>query len=296
MGGTTHLYSPYGLPNATITTNWLANIIVAAFFTTLGFLVIALRLLTTLILRRRAHGNDDWAIYAAYTASLGYTIASLISLRYGVGLLQEEVGPLWNVQALKATYAVELFYYLSIFLVKMSILFMYLRIYSRSVGRRNPFRRATLATMAVLIAHFVSTIVVAAVQCVPMKLFWDPQGAAYAGIRGHCINITAFFYSTNVFTIVTDLVILALPMHTLCHMQMPWRRKAGFIAAVAVGGVSTIASCVRLYSVKMFMSTSKGLENAAPINTWSFVEINTAISCASVPGKMSPFVSCFRLN
>lgn len=322
--GTTSIYAPYGVPEVTTTTNWLANVIVAAIFTTIGTQVLGLRLLTT-TLRNRPHGQDDYAMYAAYICSLGFTITSVLSLRWGVGLKANEIPPGWATEALKVTYGVEICYYCAIFLVKSSILLLYLRL-NQGLGRANWFRRLTIGMMALLTLFFAITIVVAGVQCVPLSLFWSPQqtseggksmsasivadmvghrlngtappassSAAAASAGGKCIDITAFFYSTNVFTIVTDLVILALPIRTFWGMQMPRKQKISVIAAFLVGGVSTVASCVRLYSVRMFLGDSgRGLEDAAPINTWSFVEIYLGILCASVPGKSFPHPAMLR--
>lgn len=55
--------------------------------------------------------------------------------------------------------------------------------------------------------------------------------------------------------------------------------------AFLVGGLSTIASCIRLYSVKIYTESSQPMKDAAPINTWSFIEINLGILCASAPGE-----------
>lgn len=281
MLGTTHIYASYGLPEVTVTKNWLSNIIIAAIFTSLGTTVLLLRLSNT-VLRGRPTGKDDMAMYVAFTANTGYTIASVIALRWGVGLRKEEVPTAWTIQALKATYAVEVFYYLAILLVKLSMMCMYLRL-SVGLGRAHLFYKGTRWTMGLLVLHFISTMIVAGMQCIPMSKFWDPD--SHTG-EGFCIDITAFFYSTNVFTIVTDLPILALPIPTFWRLQMPGKQKLGVIAIFAVGLVSTVASCVRLYSVRMFVGTEKGLENAAPINMWSFIEINLGIFCASVPGKL----------
>lgn len=330
--GTTAIYSPYGVPEVTLTTNWLANVIIAAIFTTLGTQVLGLRLLT-FILRNRPHGKDDYAMYAAYLCSVGFTTTSVLSLRWGVGLKADEIPPGWATEALKVTYGVEIFYYCAIFLVKSSILLLYLRL-NQGLGRANWFRRATIGMLALLTVFFAITMVVAGVQCVPLSLFWSPQQAAEGGksmsasivagmvgnhlntttsssststsaasasaaapLEGTCIDITAFFYSTNVFTIVTDIVILALPLRTFWRMQMPKKQKISVIGAFLVGGVSTVASCVRLYSVRMFLGDSgRGLEDAAPINTWSFVEIYLGILCASVPGESFPRSPMFRIE
>lgn len=99
---------------------------------------------------------------------------------------------------------IEIFYYFAIFLIKMSLLLLYLRIgnslpMSREYwfddanvitanGLGNKFYKGTIITMAVIIAHFISTLIVEAVQCIPMKRYWNHT------LPGHCINITAFFY------------------------------------------------------------------------------------------------------
>lgn len=80
---------------------------------------------------------------------------------------------------------IEIFYFLTIFLIKMSLMFLYLRITN---GLGTIFYRGTLIMMAVLVGQFVSTVVVEALQCVPMARYWNPA------VPGHCINITAFFY------------------------------------------------------------------------------------------------------
>lgn len=49
-------------------------------------------------------------------------------------------------------------------------------------------RKGTIHMAAIIIAQFVSTVVVVAVQCVPIAKYWDPS------VPGTCINITAFFY------------------------------------------------------------------------------------------------------
>lgn len=55
-------------------------------------------------------------------------------------------------------------------------------------GLSNSFYKRTLVLMNVIIAQFTSTVVVEAIQCMPIKKYWDPK------TPGHCINITVFFY------------------------------------------------------------------------------------------------------
>lgn len=82
---------------------------------------------------------------------------------------------------------IEVFYFPTIFFIKMSLMFLYLRIAN---GLGTIFYKGTLIMMAILVGQFISTVVVEAVQCIPMAKYWNPE------VPGHCINITAFFYCT----------------------------------------------------------------------------------------------------
>lgn len=68
-------------------------------------------------------------------------------------------------------------------------------------------------------------------------------------------------------------------------MQRPKKERVGLVAAFLLGALSTIMACVRLYSIRIYTLSTEGVEDAAPINTWSFIEINLGIMCASGPGK-----------
>ena len=81
-----------------------------------------------LVLRRRTIGNDDFAMFLGYAFAIAFTIASYVSIRWGVGLELENVPPFWARRAIQAIYVNEIFYYFAMFCVKISIMFMYLRL------------------------------------------------------------------------------------------------------------------------------------------------------------------------
>ncbi|KXL44431.1 MAG: hypothetical protein FE78DRAFT_71750 [Acidomyces sp. 'richmondensis'] len=243
-----------------MTEDRLSLISVGIIFTIIGMATMLLRFLTYLV-RCRPVGKDDYSMLTAWLCSLGFTAASFVSVRWGVGLRSDTL-PSWQENAIQAVYVIEIFYYLSIFFIKLSVLFMYLRLVANT---NNMLRKGTIHMAAIIIAQFVSTVVVVAVQCVPIAKYWDPS------VPGTCINITAFFYSTNVFTIVTDGIILALPVSTLWKIQCPLVQRVGILSAFLFGGLSTIASCIRLYSVRIYTESSRPILDAAPINTWNFV-------------------------
>ncbi|KXT13540.1 hypothetical protein AC579_1395 [Pseudocercospora musae] len=244
---------------------------VGVLFTILGTFAIVCRVLT-LIQRRRKIGYDDHAMFIAYTCSVAFTIATFISVRWGVGLELRDVPLFWAERAIQAVYAEEVFYYLTVFFVKLSLMCLYLRLGNEL---RGWFWHASLALLAVIVLHFITTVIVFSVQCIPMKKYWRPS------TPGKCIDITAFFYSANIFTIITDLVMIALPMPIIWKIPRPKGQKVGIMAAFLVAGLGTLASCIRMYSIKIYTDSRQPMRDAAPISTWSFIEVNLGILCAS---------------
>jgi len=55
-------------------------------------------------------------------------------------------------------------------------------------GVQTVLHRGSIIIIAILVAHYVSTVVVQSLQCRPISKYWMPHG------QGQCINITAFFY------------------------------------------------------------------------------------------------------
>jgi len=256
-----------------MTSSRLALIVTGAIFTLIGTISVVLRFVTAAV-RSRPIGKDDWSMLLAWLSSIGFTIASYISVGWGVGFEKGDAPDWWAFEAIKAVYVIEIFYYFSLFFVKVSILMLYLRL----AGNLRTFLYwGAIGTLVIIVAQFVSTVVVVGVQCIPMSTYWDPT------VKGTCININDFFYSTNIFTIITDIMIIGLPIATLWKLNCPRAQKYGIMLAFLLGGISTIASCVRMYSIQIFTESSERMRDAAPINTWSFIEINLGILCCSAP-------------
>ncbi|KAF2169243.1 hypothetical protein M409DRAFT_64975 [Zasmidium cellare ATCC 36951] len=278
--------TPYHFNTYAMNEDRLALIVVGVIFTVIGTLAIVARI-SNLALRRRKAWYDDYSMLVAYVFSIAFMIASYVSVRWGVGLELKDAPPYWATRAIQAVYAIEVFYYFSLFFVKLSIVFLYLRL---AKELRNYFYYWSLVLIGVLTLHFITTVIVFSTQCIPMEKYWAPS------TPGKCISITAFFYSTNVFTIVTDIIMLALPVPTVWKVPYSLPHKIGIIAAFLCGGFSTIASCVRLYSIRVYTESPQPLRDAAPINTWSFIEINIAICCASVAVIRQFVASASRQN
>lgn len=178
--------------------------------------------------------------------------------------------------------SIELTYYIAVAFVKVSIVFFYLRL----VQATTTMRRVCYGTIGLLVTFLAICEIITLVQCIPITKQWDLTGVA----PGHCVNTTAFFYSTSAFNILTDIWIIVLPIRILSRIQLPKREKLILLIVFGMGVLACVASMVRLYSIRAFTLSTDPFFDSGPVNIWSMVEINIAIICASVPALKPLFI------
>ena len=87
-----------------------------------------------------------------------------------------------------------------------------------------------------------------------------------------------------------DIWILVLPLKLILRIPRPPREKLALFFIFGLGIISTIASVIRLQSLRIFTLSNDPFYDSLPINTWSMVEVNIGILCASIP-TLKPLVS-----
>jgi hypothetical protein len=87
-----------------------------------------------------------------------------------------------------------------------------------------------------------------------------------------------------------DLWILVLPLRLILRIPRPSREKLALFIIFGLGIISTIASIIRLQSLRIFTLSEDPFYDSLPINTWSMVEVNIGLLCASIP-TLKPLVS-----
>lgn len=88
---------------------------------------------------------------------------------------------------------------------------------------------------------------------------------------------------TSGFNIITDIIILALPIKTLLGINRPGREKIALICVFGVGTFATIVAIVRLHTIYTYTLADDLFKHSILVNLWSIIEINVAVVCASVP-------------
>ncbi|KZF23478.1 hypothetical protein L228DRAFT_238042 [Xylona heveae TC161] len=218
---------------------------------------------------------DDLLIVLALAFAFGTGILSILACHYGIG--KHIYNPAVNIEkVLKVLWAYEFLYGAVIPSTKMSIIMFYHRIFPvKSVT-------ITLSICAFLvIGWWIAIWVTAIVQCIPHSYFWEQYLNPMA--KGRCINTYAFFLANGGLSVVTDFIILTVPLPMVWKLQMPTAQKLAVTGIFLLGGFVCIAGIVRLHFLSQMYVTPDFTWNMAQSFIWSCVEPCIGIVCACLP-------------
>lgn len=128
---------------------------------------------------------------------------------------------------LKVFLGFEIIYVCALAIIKISICFLYLRIFPS-----HRFRVAVWATQVFNVALLVAFITAELLQCQPINYFWQGWDGEH---EGFCINLEAFVYSHAGINIVLDFWMLALPASQIWHLNLCMKKKVGVFAMFGFG-------------------------------------------------------------
>ncbi|KAI1389364.1 uncharacterized protein F4822DRAFT_198327 [Hypoxylon trugodes] len=232
-----------------------------------------------------ARGWDDHVLIPAYILLLGL-IGSLYAevLQAGLGrhvasVMMED--PKKVNRYLMLLYILDWFYVPSNMLSRVSVVVLYLRIFTDKWARI-----ACYAVIGFLVANCLATIIAAQLECTPLAYTWDRsiQG-------GKCFNQLLWYQLTNFPNILGDVLIMILPIRTIWGLKASVPRRAGIAAVCLTGSIGMIASCVR---TSVFYTKGDVILNdptfADEAFSWTAIECGMYFSAACLIG-MRPLYS-----
>jgi hypothetical protein len=128
-----------------------------------------------------------------------------------------------------------LIYDLVVFVLKILLLSMLIRVF-------GPQKKAVLLIkifLGFVIAYYLSGIVVRIRICWPPSAYWTGQ-------LEKCLDIFAIFTADSAISLITDGVILVLPLFLTRSLQMPTVQKLRIAGILGAGGLATISNVYRM--------------------------------------------------
>lgn len=171
-------------------------------------------------LQNRARGRRLFIqVFYLIFAGIGIAMA-----RVGVGHHSSEASPGDPVSALKLEFASEPCYILSTALAKISMLFMFYRVFQTPNFKRWAYCAGTFVIMWVIYALFVCFF-----TCVPFEKRWNHE------IPGHCIDMPTTWIINSAATIFNDITVLILPIPPIWRLQLGLAQKVGLTIMFGLG-------------------------------------------------------------
>ncbi|CAH0050635.1 unnamed protein product [Clonostachys solani] len=184
---------------------------------------------------------------------------------------------------LKIIFVQQIVYLFALGAIKLSILFFYLRIFG-SAGRT---RLLIIATMGLSAVWMVSFIFAASFLCKPVKKQWIPL------TPGECGDQLAMDESMVITNIITDLVIIVLPMYTIWNLKLRVAERLGLMMAFSLGLAVVVAGIFRIVYIKGADLTNNLTGTLAISIFISQIEPLLGIICVSIP-MLAPIYKRYR--
>ncbi|KAL9125991.1 MAG: hypothetical protein Q9217_004886 [Psora testacea] len=184
--------------------------------------------------------------------------------------------------SLRAFWASQIIYKVTINLTKASICLLYLQIFPG-----NTFRRVTYLVMTFVLLYAIASIIATIVQCNPISYAWDRRRP------GTCINLTAFWYANAAANILGDCIILILPIPSTMALAIPQRQKHGLILVFTLGAFVCVTSILRMTTLKSGSRAHDVTYGTLNSTIWTAIEANTGIMCACLPMLKAPLMAMF---
>ncbi|EAW10210.1 uncharacterized protein ACLA_046760 [Aspergillus clavatus NRRL 1] len=167
-----------------------------------------------------------------------YAIITFETDKYGSGAHIWEVEESDLRQFSKLANTSQIVYGPLIFITKLSILLLYLRVFAPAFKSRTYF--CIHALIWLNLGFYLPDTVVKVFECSPRSRIWDKR------IEGRCLNINIPFIVTSAINVVSDFLILILPIVSVWHLQMRSSKKWGTSAIFAAGVFACMCSVMRL--------------------------------------------------
>ncbi|KAK6530326.1 hypothetical protein TWF694_003683 [Orbilia ellipsospora] len=252
----------------------------ALLIVSLGF--VGLRFYCRMFLIRKI-GLDDWLILVGLALAWVLGILNYFHVSFGTGKHIETITFDALIPTLKYWYAYQLVYPLVLCTIKMSILAFY-----KGISPQKGYQIAIWATIGLVAAYTIAIEFVYMFECPKPSMSWSvtfPTG---------CMNLSVLYYTSASVNILTDIIILLLPIPILFTLKIQSRKRIALIGIFFIGSIAVIASISRIWALWLYQNTKDVSYDAIFILLFSNVEINFAIITACAPALRPLFKGVFK--
>ncbi|KAE8415512.1 integral membrane protein [Aspergillus pseudocaelatus] len=235
-------------------------------------LCVALRVYTRMFVFNGL-AKEDAACLVAWSLGVGYSAIALAMGYHGGGLHVDDVSDHNQRIFRKTVYGTMIIYGPAAYLTKVCLLWIMTRVF-------HPFRKAVIFIyifLGLMLAYYVPALIVKICICIPISKFWAPA------TPGRCLDQSKITLADAVISVVSDLIVLIIPLALVSTLHLPTRKKVRVIALLSAGGLACASSIARLVLIISNADSQDITMAFMRINMLGNAEISLGIICACLP-------------
>lgn len=149
-----------------------------------------------------------------------------LAIHSGYGMHKLDLTPPERGTALKMFFIAQTPYKVTVCLNKIAAILLYLRLFVS-----KDFRMACFVVMGIIVAWSIGGVGATIWQCIPIEASWNKN------IDGNCIDSNKFWIAYAVMNILTDVMVLVLPIPSIMRLQMSMRDRLLLCCVFLLGGL-----------------------------------------------------------
>lgn len=276
-GVTPNFVNPYTLSPA-----FVATAIISLLFATAALVI---RLATSLLGSSKRVRIEDATCITSWLGLIVTVTLTFLEIHHGLGRHQWNVPKSDIVPMLKLFYVNRIFYSPTILTAKLTILLQMMRIFVPT--KRGLVYWLIQAFMWLNVLFYTANVLSVIFQCSLINKAW------ISSTPGHCVDTNLNLVVTGTINVISDVLILILPLWTIWHLKMNIRAKLSVSVVFVAGIFANFAGIMRLvFSIRIINGTDLTYLRLQH-GMWTIAEITTAILCASLP-LVPKFIALFR--
>ncbi|KAA8648440.1 uncharacterized protein ATNIH1004_004325 [Aspergillus tanneri] len=232
-------------------------------------------------LRKLAFGADDWTILIALLLLWALYGLFVACRQYGLGKHRAALPEDHIPKFLDLLYYFQIVYILAPPTVKLSLLFLYRRIFVSTKFITIVYVVGAVVSLWAIIMTFLGIF-----NCTPIHAFWTGQGK--------CLPFKQFAIGYAVVNIITDLAVWLMPIPMMWKLQLPLGRKVALTLIFALGLFDCASALIRLNLSMLALGNWDVTYDYARGFMWSIIEVSVGIVCTCLPTMRIILKSAFN--
>ncbi|KAK0377456.1 hypothetical protein CLIM01_05184 [Colletotrichum limetticola] len=228
---------------------------------------------------------DDWLSVTALVFIVGVFTGTMFWLKFGLGrheVVVHEEDPMNITRFYQTIFANEIMYPMGLASARLSLVILYHRIFGLFSARYYLY-----GLMFFIGAWAIYATIPTIVACIPVQNFWTTHK--------NCLDLSKLYISIAVGSIVTDFVLILIPIPYAMRLTMSPFKKMLLISSFVFGGFNCFITIIRLVKVSTF-DYKDPTWGTVDLMIWTGLEAycsNSAVICCCLP-TLRPLLQVLR--